>query len=278
MVNHKPISVTVAPVQLRGPQSIKALGNPKNRCFYIYLPHKQSSGSQCEEFTPGDFGALKVPCPKCGKEIKENYKKFQCQGCDFALWKIVAGRQLEISEVEELITKRTLGPIQGFRSKMGRPFAAVIKLNAELKPEFDFGENGNSAGGEKVDMDLSGQEPLGQCPKCGGRVFEGSMSYVCEHSVTGKRACDFRSGKIILQRAIERAEMMKLLTTRKTDLLHKFISKKGRPFSAFLVVGEGGKVGFEFAPRAAKGTQPRGANAKLAKAKVAEDKPPAPVA
>ncbi len=43
---------------------------------------------------PGDFGELKAPCPKCGGVIKENYKKFQCQKCDFALWKIVAGRQL----------------------------------------------------------------------------------------------------------------------------------------------------------------------------------------
>src|SRR6202043_571915 len=34
---------------------------------------------------PGDFGTLKVPCPKCGGEIKENYKKFQCQKCDFSL-------------------------------------------------------------------------------------------------------------------------------------------------------------------------------------------------
>ncbi|HTX21454.1 MAG TPA: DNA topoisomerase III, partial [Candidatus Aquilonibacter sp.] len=28
---------------------------------------------------PGDFGTLKTPCPKCGGEIHENYKKFQCQ-------------------------------------------------------------------------------------------------------------------------------------------------------------------------------------------------------
>jgi DNA topoisomerase-3 len=62
---------------------------------------------------PGDYGKLNVPCPKCGGEIHENYKKFQCQKCDFALWKIVAGRQLEISEVEELITKGTVGPLQG---------------------------------------------------------------------------------------------------------------------------------------------------------------------
>jgi DNA topoisomerase-3 len=84
---------------------------------------------------PGDFAELKVPCPKCGGVIRENYKKFQCQKCDFALWKIVASRQLEIPEVEALIAKRVVGPLQGFRSKMGRPFAAIIKLNAELKPK-----------------------------------------------------------------------------------------------------------------------------------------------
>jgi DNA topoisomerase-3 len=201
---------------------------------------------------PGDFGDLKVPCPKCGGLMKENYKKFQCQKCDFALWKIVAGRQMEISEVEELISKRVVGPLQGFRSKMGRPFAAVIKLSPEFKPEFDFGQNQTNADGTAVGMDFSGQEPLGKCPKCGGRVFETAMSYICENAASAARTCDFRSGKIILQREIDRAQMVKLLTTGRTDLLPKFISKKGRPFSAFLVADKAGKVGFEFAPRAAK--------------------------
>ena len=95
---------------------------------------------------PGDYGKLNVPCPKCGGEILENYKKFQCQKCDFALWKIVASRQLEISEVEELITKGVVGPLQGFRSKQGFPFAAIIKMNAEFKPEFDFGNDQNKDG------------------------------------------------------------------------------------------------------------------------------------
>ena len=51
--------------------------------------------------------------------------------------------------------------------------------------------------------------------------------------------------------------MQKLLTTGKTDLLHRFISKKGRPFSAFLVKGGDGKVSFEFAPREAKTAKPK---------------------
>jgi DNA topoisomerase-3 len=54
-----------------------------------------------------------------------------------------------------------------------------------------------------------------------------------------------------LQRPIETDQMRKLLNEGRTDLLHRFISKKGRPFSAFLVKGSDGKVGFEFAPKAA---------------------------
>ena len=78
------------------------------------------------------------------------------------------------------------------------------------------------------------------------------MNYVCEKAVGANRTCNFRSGKIILQRPIERAQMQKLLETGKTDLLEKFISKKGRPFKAFLVVKDG-SVGFEFEPREAEG-------------------------
>ena len=36
------------------------------------------------------------------------------------------------------------------------------------------------------------------------------------------------------------------------DLLNRFISKKGRPFKAFLVKTPGGKIGFEFQERVAK--------------------------
>jgi DNA topoisomerase-3 len=63
------------------------------------------------------------------------------------------------------------------------------------------------------------------------------------------RTCDFRTGKIILQRPIEPEQVTKLLDLGRTDLLHRFISKKGRPFSAFLVRQPDGRAGFEFAPR-----------------------------
>ena len=203
------------------------------------------------ESVPGDYVTLQAKCPSCGGTIKENYKKFQCEKCEFSLWRILAGRQFESTEIDELIAKKSIGPLQGFRSRLGRPFAANIKLNSEFKLEFDFGQANEDA----EPVDFTGKESIGTCPKCGSKVYDHGMAYICEKSVAKPRTCDFRTGKIILQRNIEPEQVTKLLKDGKTDLLHKFISKKGRPFSAFLVRGSDGKVSFEFAPREAKVTK-----------------------
>ena len=211
---------------------------------------------------PGDFGVLEVRCPKCGGEIREKYKTFQCAQCDFSLWKIVSGRQFEKEEVETLIREKQVGPLQGFRSKMGKPFAAIVKLSPEFKAEFDFGESRKEKDGNgEAPVDFTGKEPLGQCPKCGSKVFENGMNYVCEKAVGPNKTCDFRVGAIILQQPVEPVQFKKLLETGKTDLLSKFVSKRtGRTFEAFLKL-ENGKVGFEFPPRksrsAAKEAQPK---------------------
>jgi DNA topoisomerase-3 len=195
------------------------------------------------------YATVPAPCPKCGKgPVQENYRKFQCQKCDFSLWKVTSGREWTPEEVAELVTKRKIGPLTGFRSKMGKPFSAVLKLTDELRLEFDFGQSGE---GEEA-PDFSGQEPLGACPKCAARVFEHGMVYTCEKAVGPGKTCDFRSGRMILQQPIEREQMNKLLQTGRTDLLPRFISKKGRPFKAFLVKQPDGKIGFEFQPRAPK--------------------------
>ncbi|MDE3066040.1 MAG: DNA topoisomerase III [Verrucomicrobiota bacterium] len=199
---------------------------------------------------PGDFGVLKTPCPKCGGEVRERYKQFQCVRCDFSLSKTLCGRMFEMAEAEKLIAEKQIGPLQGFRSRMGKPFAAVLKLNGEFRMEFDFGDNGRNAEGA-APVDFTGKTPLGQCPKCGARVFDAGMSYLCEKAAGPEKTCDFRVGKIILQENIEPAQMTRLLAGGKTDLLKNFVSKKNnRKFEAFLVLKDG-KIGFEFPPRKA---------------------------
>jgi DNA topoisomerase-3 len=128
----------------------------------------------------------------------------------------------------------------------------MIRLKDDHMPEFDFGQSDADADGEEVDF--STQESLGVCPKCGARVFEHGMAYVCEKAVGAAKTCNFRSGKIILQQEVARGDMQKLLATGRTDLLKGFISNKTRrKFSAYLVRDpKTGKVGFEFEPRAPK--------------------------
>src|SRR5690606_34720610 len=101
-------------------------------------------------------------------------------------------------------------------------------------------------------IDFSAQQALGKCPQCAHSVYEHKLFYVCERAVGPNPACNFRIGKIILNRPIEVDQVIKLLQTSKTDLLTGFISKKGRPFSAYLVVGPESKVGFEFEQKKTK--------------------------
>jgi DNA topoisomerase-3 len=215
---------------------------------------------------PGDYATLATPCPNCGGVIKENYRRFTCngktadaEGCGFSISKIPGGRSFELDEVEQFIAKKKIGPLEGFRSKAGWPFTAELKLafDDEIKNwklEFDFGEDAKKDGESGEPVDFSGQESLGACPKCKGHVYEYGTSYVCEHSVGAHVTCDFKSGKIILQQPVPREQMTRLLATGKTELLENFVSNKTRrKFKARLAYdAKEGKVSFEFEPRAAK--------------------------
>ncbi len=230
---------------------------------------------------PGDYATLTTPCPNCGGIVKENYRRYTCQGpkgdgvdgCEFSITKIPAGRAFETTEVDQFLRDKKIGPLDGFRSKAGWPFTAELKLayDDEIKNwklEFDFGEEAKEGEGEPVDF--SDQESLGPCPKDAGHVYEHGTSYVCEHAVGAHVTCDFKSGKIILQQPVSRENMSKLLATGKTDLMENFVSNKTRrKFKAFLAYDKKeGKVSFEFEPRAAKVPA---AKKTAAKKKVAEE-------
>ena len=196
-----------------------------------------------------NYAILDVACPKCGKgRVRENYRKFVCEACDFSIWKSIAGRELSSDEATILLRDRRLGLLNGFRSRLGREFAAELMLKDDFTVAFDFGE---APGDEDVDPQQCDQ--LGPCPKCEAPVLDTSRRYVCRKGIGDEPACDFRISRQILNRPIEAEEVRQLLSRGRTDLLQGFVSKKNRRrFAAHLTIdlSEGsGKIGFEFAPR-----------------------------
>lgn len=193
---------------------------------------------------------VNAPCPQCGGEVVENYRRFACttSGCEFSIAKHPSGRMLEPAEVEELISTGHVGPLSGFISKRGFPFEAELVLKKDendlWKMQFDFGEE------EKVEIsddEIASAPVVGECPCCGGKVVEMTTAYQCEHNLRGEKKCTFRLGKTILSRDIAFEEAQELLANKRTPLLSGFISKKNkRAFKAFLVVKPNGSIAFEF--------------------------------
>lgn len=190
---------------------------------------------------------LKTPCPKCGGKIIETYRRFACTHCDYSIPKHPGGRTFTPEEADELLSKKTLGPLDGFISKLGRPFSATLKLGPapDFKVDFDFG---NESKESTVSVEeIKKNAPIGKCPVCGGNVFESDNAYICENNLDKSGKCSFRSSKKILQQEISPEQMKKLLETGSTDLLKGFVSNRTkRPFSAYLVLDKGGKIGFKF--------------------------------
>lgn len=189
--------------------------------------------------------------PIDGSEMIEALRYYQTKDAAYRISKVIAGRFISSEEATELLTKRSLPLLQGFRSKMGRPFAAALRLNDEQKIEFVFENSGTGENREKPV--IVNPEPLGKCPVDGAEVFETVTSYYCSHGIQDEPTCKFRIGKMILSQEISRDQVKKLLTEGKTELLRGFVSQRTkRKFSAYLVMQKEGKIGFEFEPRVGK--------------------------
>jgi hypothetical protein len=140
--------------------------------------------------------------------------------------------------------------------KNNRPFKAFLILK-DGKTAFEFppreakgrGRAAKTPGEPMPKIDFTGREPLGKCPKCGGKIFDTEAGYICEKSQSDVKPCRFKINREILQQPIGPEQARKILKTGKSDLLDKFISKAGKPFPAFLVMDGKGKVTFEFPER-----------------------------
>lgn len=166
------------------------------------------------------------------------------------LRKILGGRLMTMEEIVAIITGETIGPFSDFRSKRGKSFTASLRLTNN-KIEFLFADS-------IAELDVTAiknSEALGNSPVDGTPVFETPAAYMSASTLDGDKKNGLQISKIILARKIKPNHIRQLLTDGKTELITNFISKKKRPFDAYLLLNKAGKISFEFLPRKRKGTK-----------------------
>lgn len=160
--------------------------------------------------------------------------------------KILGGRMLSEPEVVALLKGETIGPFSDFRSKKGKLFTASVRLTNN-KIEFMFADSNADLDIDAIKQSIS----LGNSPVDGTKVFGAPMAFMSESALDGEEK-GLKISRIILSKEITEENIRQLLSQGRTELIKGFISKKRRPFDAFLVLAKNGKVSFEFPPRKSK--------------------------
>jgi DNA topoisomerase-3 len=209
-----------------------------------------------------DFDAKCGVCGQRGFEQKEDYVSCKNPDCKVRVYKVIAGHELGEDLLRELLEKRFLPPMEGFRSRLGKEFTAGIEIKEDGKTGFVFpgGENDPDA---PPPFDFDTATPITDCPVCptkkrNGKIYNTPEHYICNVAAKDAKACNARLPKVLCQKEITEANAIKFFKDGKTDVIEGMISKKGRPFSAFLVCKPGEKrlLSWEFPPREAKPKAP----------------------
>ena len=176
--------------------------------------------------------------PVNGKKVFETVSRYTTED-GIVIRKIIGGKHLTDEEIVELLTKRKIGPLPGFRSKKGAEFTAVLTINDQNKIEFVFDEKP-----EEIEIG----EKVGKSPIDNTDVFETLTGYVSQ-SYVDKKPSGLSLPKVLLGKEIPLEEIKNLLAGKKTALIKGFRSNKTRRlFDAYLLL-EKGKLKFDFPPR-----------------------------
>lgn len=182
--------------------------------------------------------------PVDGKRFYSSPIAYHAEDDSLHIRKILGGRVMSNDEIVALIKGETIGPFGDFLSKKGKHFSASIKLTNN-KVDFIFA---NAT--DELDIDaILRQQPLGKSPIDNSPVFETPAGYMSQSALEGDEKRGLKISKIILSRELPPETIADLLNKGKTKLIKGFISKKRRPFDAYLLLQKNGKISFEFPPR-----------------------------
>jgi DNA topoisomerase III len=119
-------------------------------------------------------------CPKCRGAVKEKFKTFACEACDFQLWKRIAGREISAELAAVLLRARRSRPLPGFRSKAGKRFEAALVLTDQGEVKLDFGDGVAPPSPAAPPPPPRPAVPDALCPKCQqGKLVAGRAAWGC---------------------------------------------------------------------------------------------------
>lgn len=182
--------------------------------------------------------------PVDGRKIMDTPTAYISEDGSVSIRKVLGGRLMSQEEIVALLKGETVGPFDDFRSKKGKPFSASLKVEGS-RIKFIFLESQKEIDPESVKK----QSPVGRSPVDGSPVYETDVAFVSESALSSGGKEGLRISKRILGRRIETEHIQQLLEIGKTELVKGFISKKKRPFDAYLLLDNKGKISFEFPPR-----------------------------
>lgn len=88
-------------------------------------------------------------CPKCGAGRMQFYGKVvRCDNaaCGLSLFRQIAGKTLSDTDMTALITNGRTELLNGFKSKQGKPFSAVVAFDGEFNTVFEFPDEKRKSG------------------------------------------------------------------------------------------------------------------------------------
>lgn len=177
------------------------------------------------------------------KAIQSNYISFKNN-----TYYIEQGGKYMIETLDKLcidMNKEKTAELGRVLKKVYREEISIIdSLNIARNEINQIFENCSSVSIDKSEAPKSTSISLGKCPKCGSDVVKNKFgNFGCSNR---KNGCKFTIYRTVAGKKLTESNVKDLLSKGKTREIKGFTSKAGKKFNAVLVLGDDGKISFEF--------------------------------
>jgi hypothetical protein len=217
-----------------------------------YLTFKIDEVKMVDEYIADVLPAISAAVPADSVKEDLSIEAVEPDACGYTVWKEFRGRYINRPVAKKLLEDKDSGPLDGFVSMRGETYAGRIRMDDEMKLEFepvkDFkgSDDSGAVAPELVSYEVD-DSPYAKCPMGKGMIIETPTHF--ESSEGGKGS--IKMPRTVCKREMTRSDLLPYFDPEvgHTDWIEDFISRKGRNFTARLVRKPNGRHGFEFKPR-----------------------------